>query len=116
MDDAALGDKCVEALESLYPGVRQHYSGCRVLRTPIAYPVYHLDYEDARRRFAAGTGVDNLYSIGRNGEFAHILMEDVYWRTIRKMNELLRKIRAAQPSSNEQAHAKMATASQLASV
>jgi len=25
--------------------------------------------------------VAGLYSIGRNGEFAHILMEDVYWRT-----------------------------------
>jgi oxygen-dependent protoporphyrinogen oxidase len=95
MDDTALGEKCVGALESLYPKVRQHYSGCRVLRTPIAYPVYHIDYEDARQRFAAGAGLENLYSIGRNGEFAHILMEDIYWRTLRKMNELIRKLRAS---------------------
>lgn len=94
MDDAALGERCVTAMESLFPGIRQHYSGCRVLRTPIAYPVYHIDYEEDRRRFAAGMGIDNLYSIGRNGEFAHILMEDIYWRTLRKMNELLRQLRA----------------------
>ncbi len=116
MDDAALGDKCVDALESLYPGVRQHYSGCRVLRTPIAYPVYHLDYEEARQRFAAGTGVDNLYSIGRNGEFAHILMEDVYWRTIRKMNELLRKLRGAPPTPATAPRFTSAASGQLASV
>jgi protoporphyrinogen oxidase len=94
MDDAALGELCVDAMATLFPNVRQHYSGCRVLRTPIAYPVYLLDYEEDRRRFAAGTGVDNLYSIGRNGEFMHILMEDVYWRTLKKMNALLRKLRA----------------------
>jgi protoporphyrinogen oxidase len=116
MDDAALGDKCVEALESLYPGVRQHYSGCRVLRTPIAYPVYHLDYEKARQRFAAGAGVDNLYSIGRNGEFAHILMEDIYWRTIRKMNELLRKLRGEPPTPASQPQLTSAASQQLANV
>jgi oxygen-dependent protoporphyrinogen oxidase len=116
MDDAALGDKCVEALESLYPNVRQHYSGCRVLRTPIAYPVYHLDYEEPRQRFAAGTGIDNLYSIGRNGEFAHILMEDVYWRTIKKMNELLHKLRGAKKPPHEPACAVQTKSEQLAGV
>ena len=38
----------------------------------------------ARLRFAAGTGVEGLWSFGRNGEFSHLLMEDVYWRTLRK--------------------------------
>jgi protoporphyrinogen oxidase len=94
MNDDALGLRCVEALDLLFPGVRSHYSGCRVLRTPFAYPVYRLEYEEARRRFAAGSGVENLYSIGRNGEFAHILMEDIYWRTIKKMNELIRALQA----------------------
>jgi protoporphyrinogen oxidase len=90
MDDAALGERCVDAMSELFPGVRRHYSGCRVLRTPIAYPVYLAEYEADRRRFAQDTGIEGLYSIGRNGEFAHILMEDIYWRTIKKMNELIR--------------------------
>ena len=90
MDDAALGERCVDAMCELFPGVRRHYSGCRVLRTPIAYPVYLAEYEADRRAFAHDTGIEGLYSIGRNGEFAHILMEDIYWRTIKKMNELVR--------------------------
>jgi hypothetical protein len=89
MNDDALGQRCVAAMEELFPGVGRLYSGCRVLRTPIAYPVYLNEYEADRKRFAAGTGVAGLYSIGRNGEFAHILMEDIYWRTLRKMNELI---------------------------
>ena len=59
-----------------------------MLRTPIAHPVFLREYEadrlDARAR-PANTG---LHSIGRNGEFAHILMEDVYWRTLRKVHQL----------------------------
>ena len=31
-------------------------------------------------------------SVGRNGEFAHILMEDVYWRTRWKVSEYLETI------------------------
>jgi protoporphyrinogen oxidase len=89
LDDAKLGEICVDAMASLVPGVLQHYSGCRVLRTPIAYPVYLLEYEEDRRRFAEGTGIANLLSVGRNGEFAHILMEDVYWRTLKKLKVLL---------------------------
>lgn len=89
-DDDVLGERCVEALATMFPRVRETYSGCRVLRTPIAYPIYLNEYEADRRRFAAGLGMDGLYSIGRNGEFAHILMEDVYWRTLKKMNALIR--------------------------
>jgi protoporphyrinogen oxidase len=95
MNDDELGDRCVAALDGLFPGVRRDYSGCRVLRTPIAYPVYLTEYEEDRRRFAAGTGIEGLYSVGRNGEFAHILMEDVYWRTLKKMTDLLRRRAAA---------------------
>ncbi|MEJ7700844.1 MAG: hypothetical protein WKF71_14520 [Pyrinomonadaceae bacterium] len=36
------------------------------------------------RNFEQSTGIENLLSIGRNGEFAHIFMEDVYWRTRKK--------------------------------
>lgn len=88
MDDEILGEICVEALKPLIPDVRKRYLGCRVLRTPIAYPVFLREYETDRQRFAAGTGIDNLYSIGRNGEFQHIFMEDVHYRTQVKMKQL----------------------------
>src|SRR5690606_32039437 len=87
--DETLAHRCLDGLAELYPGIHAFYSGSRVLRTPVAYPVYHVDYEPQRRRFADGAGVAGLYSIGRNGEFAHILMEDIYWRTLKKMNELV---------------------------
>ncbi len=86
--DDALGEKCVEALREMIPDVKERYLGCRVLRTPIAYPVYLNEYEADRKAFGESTGIDGLYSIGRNGEFAHILMEDVYWRTRRKLAAL----------------------------
>ena len=51
--------------------------------------MYLKEYEDDRRRFEQSTGIAGLYSVGRNGEFAHILMEDVYWRTRWKLLDLL---------------------------
>lgn len=29
-----------------------------------------------------------LYSIGRNGEFAHLLMEDIDWRMLKRMGDV----------------------------
>ena len=89
MDDERLGELCVENLKPIIPDIRRRYLGCRVLKTPIAYPVFLRQYEDERRAFMDGTGVENLYSIGRNGEFSHIFMEDVHHRTERKMKSLL---------------------------
>lgn len=89
MDDEKLGLLCIEHLESIIPNARQLYMGCRVLKTPIAYPVFLKEYEADRQRFSRGTGIDGLYSIGRNGEFSHIFMEDVHFRTIRKMEQLI---------------------------
>lgn len=83
--DDELGERCVEALREIVPDARSRYLGCRVLRTAVAYPVYRREYEAERRAFAASTGVAGLSSVGRNGEFAHLLMEDVYWRTRRKL-------------------------------
>jgi protoporphyrinogen/coproporphyrinogen III oxidase len=91
MDDEALGELCVQELQELIPDIRRRYQGCRVLRTPAAYPVYLNEYEDVRLRLEQGTGIDGLYTIGRNGEFSHALMEDVYWRTQDKMRSLLLK-------------------------
>lgn len=89
MDDEALGEACVAAITPIYPAARRFYLGCRVLRTPIAYPVYLKEYEPDRRRFEKGTGIEGLYSIGRNGWFAHMLMEDIYWRTLKTCREIV---------------------------
>jgi protoporphyrinogen/coproporphyrinogen III oxidase len=91
MDDDALGELCVQELQELIPDIRRRYEGCRVLRTPAAYPVYLNEYEDVRLRLEQGTGIEGLYTIGRNGEFSHALMEDVYWRTQDKMRSMLRQ-------------------------
>jgi protoporphyrinogen/coproporphyrinogen III oxidase len=89
MEDTALGQFCLDHLRSIIPNAEQRYLGCRVLRTPIAYPVLLNEYEAERQRLSESTGIEGLYSIGRNGEFAHILMEDIYWRTLKKMSQVL---------------------------
>ena len=92
--DEELGKLCLDHLEWI-PGVRQRYLGCRVMRSAIAYPVYLRAYEETRQRFARSTGVAGLFSIGRNGEFSHLLMEDVYWRTLDAMRRLIDERAAA---------------------
>ena len=89
MDDETLGELCIENLKPIIRDVKNRYRGCQVLKTPIAYPVYLREYETARQRFAGATGIENLHSIGRNGEFLHIFMEDVHHRTEKKMDEML---------------------------
>lgn len=89
MEEDALGEMCLENLLPLIPDARERYLGCRVLRTPLAYPVFLEEYENERQQFEKGTGVDGLYSIGRNGEFRHIFMEDAYWRTHKKMDQMI---------------------------
>ncbi|MBC7911804.1 MAG: FAD-dependent oxidoreductase [Pyrinomonadaceae bacterium] len=89
MDEEQLGEFCLGHLEDMIPNARQKYLGCRVLRTPIAYPVFLNEYEADRQRFELSTGVEGLYSIGRNGEFSHIFMEDVYWRTMKRTRQLV---------------------------
>jgi protoporphyrinogen oxidase len=88
MTDEQLGELCLEHMTRVVPDARERYRGCRVLRTALAYPVFLNEYENERRALGRSTGVAGLYSIGRNGEFAHMLMEDVYWRTLRRTNEL----------------------------
>ena len=88
MPDEQLGEYCLDHLQPIIPDARQRYLGCRVLKTPVAYPVFAKEYEADRRRFADSNEIDGLYSVGRNGEFSHIFMEDVYWRTLKKMRRL----------------------------
>lgn len=102
MGDEQLGQFCLEHLRSVIPEARRRYQGCRVLRTPIAYPVFLNEYEEDRRRFADSTPVAGLSSVGRNGEFAHIFMEDVYWRTLRKARQLVNALEAHTPSPASQ--------------
>lgn len=92
MADEALGEYCIEHLKPIIGDAAERYLGCRVLRTPIAYPVFRREYELDRQRFEQGTGIEGLYSVGRNGEFAHIFMEDVHLRTTRRMRELVGKL------------------------
>lgn len=85
-DEETLGAMCLDALEEIAPGISARHLRTRVTRTPLAYPVYLREYEERRAEFSRDTGVDGLLSIGRNGEFAHILMEDVYWRTLDRIH------------------------------
>ena len=43
MADEQLGELCLTHLEPLIPSARQRYLGCRVMRTPIAHPVFLRD-------------------------------------------------------------------------
>lgn len=95
MEDDALAARVKGQLKDVIPDIEDRALGHRVLRTKIAYPVYRLAYEEHRRRFREGTGVPGLYSVGRNGEFAHILMEDVYHRTRARMDRVVDDLRAA---------------------
>ncbi len=88
MDDEAIGELCIEHLEQMFPGARKRYQGCRVVRTPIGYPVYLNEYESERFALESGLPVKGLFPAGRNAEFMHILMEDIYWRTLERMREL----------------------------
>ena len=87
--DAELTERCVEALTRSIADVRSRLIDSVVLRSPIAYPVFLNAYEADRQRLVAGNlGVRGLHSIGRNGSFDHILMEDIYWRTKRLVQTL----------------------------
>jgi protoporphyrinogen oxidase len=91
MDDETISELCLENLTEIIPDARERYLGCNVLRTPIAYPVFLNEYEQERRNFEQSTNVENLLSVGRNGEFSHIFMEDVYWRTRKKIQQFLER-------------------------
>jgi len=94
MPDEEMAKLCLENICRIFPHLRDKYLGSAgILKTPISYPVYLSKYEEERRQFAVSTGIDGLYSVGRNGEFAHILMEDVYWRTLARTAEVAAYVR-----------------------
>ena len=91
MDEQKLAELCLEHLTTVIPDAKKRFLGSNVLRTPIAYPIYLNEYEQERQNFEQSTNIENLLSVGRNGEFSHMFMEDVYWRTQKKVRNLIEK-------------------------
>lgn len=92
LSDEDLIERTLHDLEAIRPGARAAFIGGQTLRTRIAYPILDRAGEEFRRRFARSTGIAGLLSLGRNGEFAHILMEDVHHRARRKTRALIDEI------------------------
>jgi len=92
MDEKQLTELCLQKISTLIPDVHKRLLGSSTLKTGIAYPVFLREYEQERQNFERSTNVENLLSIGRNGEFSHMFMEDVYWRTQKKTDELIKKL------------------------
>ena len=89
MDEAELIELCLNNLAALIPDAKQRFLGGNVLKTPFAYPVFLNEYEEERQNFGQQAQISNLLSIGRNGEFSHMFMEDVYWRTQKKIKHFI---------------------------
>jgi hypothetical protein len=87
MADDDLARLCLEHLEAIVR-TRDGASSPPAAADPVAYPVFLRSYEEERKALSRGLPVEGLSTIGRNGEFAHILMEDVYWRTRKRMRDL----------------------------
>lgn len=92
MDEEKLAELCLQHLTSIIPDAKKRFLGSNVIKTPIAYPIFLNEYEQQRRNFEQSTNIENLLSVGRNGEFSHMFMEDVYWRTQKKVRNLLETI------------------------
>ena len=86
-DDATLAEWCRPGLSEIVPDLAARTIGTYSARTPLAYPVYARRTEAARKAINTH-GIVGLVSAGRNAEFAHLLMEDVYWRTLRTVRAL----------------------------
>jgi protoporphyrinogen oxidase len=98
LSDEEAVEQCLSTLDPIIPGVRSRFLGASVLRQPLGYPVFALDYEPDRAALATeGTGIAGLHSIGRNGEFDHILMEDTFWRLRRRIPRIASEHTATAP-------------------
>lgn len=88
MTDDELVELCLDSMAEVVPDIRLRHLGHNILKTGISYPVFLKEYEQARKDFERSTNIPNLLSIGRNGEFSHRFMEDVYFRTRKKVADL----------------------------
>lgn len=98
LTDDEVTDQVIDNLSDILPDARRRFLGSSVMRTPLAYPVFLSSYEDRRQEFAARFPISGLIPIGRNGEFDHLLMEDVYWRTRRATTEFVATLGPNDPS------------------
>lgn len=80
--DDVLAGLVLDQIRDIVPGAARRYLGAHVVRTRYAYPVFDLAYDAQRRAARRSLGVAGLLSVGRNGTFDHVFMEDVYWQTI----------------------------------
>ncbi len=101
MDEQKLTNLCLEHIAPIIPDSKKKFMGSTILRTPFAYPAFLKDYEKERKEFEQSTHIENLLSIGRNGEFAHRFMEDVYWRTRKKVAKLINTCRTTETSGKK---------------
>lgn len=92
MGDDELAAFCLQHLAATVPDAERRFLGSHVARIPLAYPIFLNGYETVRQEFAERLPIDGLVAVGRNGEFAHILMEDVYWRTLKRVGALVRAL------------------------
>ena len=92
MGEEKITQLCLEHLTSVIPDAKKRFLGSNVLKTPIAYPIFLNEYEQERQNFEQSTNIKNLLSVGRNGEFSHMFMEDVYWRTRKKVKHLIETV------------------------
>jgi protoporphyrinogen/coproporphyrinogen III oxidase len=89
MGEQEITQLCLDHITAVIPDAKKRFLGSNVLRTPIAYPIFLSEYEKERKEFEQSTNVENLLSVGRNGAFSHMFMEDVYWRTRKKVQQLI---------------------------
>ncbi len=89
MGEEEITQLCLEHITAVIPDAKKRFLGSNVLRTPIAYPIFLSAYEKERKDFEQSTNIENLLSVGRNGAFSHMFMEDVYWRTQKKVKQLI---------------------------
>ena len=92
MEESQLLELSLKHLEEIIPDIRSRFLGSDVLRTTIAYPVFLKEYEETRKEFERTTNIKKLLSIGRNGEFSHMFMEDVYWRTQKRVGNVISEL------------------------
>ena len=92
MEESQLLELSLKHLEEIIPDIRSRFLGSDVLRTTIAYTVFLKEYEETRKEFERTTNIKKLLSIGRNGEFSHMFMEDVYWRTQKRVGNLISEL------------------------
>lgn len=90
MSDAEITEMVIGQMQAVIPDARSRVLGSRVMRTRLAYPVFEKSYEELRQAIATRFPIDGFVPIGRNGEFDHLLMEDVYWRTVRSVDAFAR--------------------------